>query len=161
MRINFSRLAVRLIWLLAMFAGNAAAGGPELPDQVITAHTVFLVNQTGHPELLYSAVLEMNKWGRFELVDSKEKAELVMVLSSGSQVRAVPDGQQPRTVGLNAFVEESVPKGQTKIALVDPKTGDTLWKDYQKTDGGKVKGGHLLDGLRQAFERYDKSRSKK
>lgn len=158
---DFGRLAVRVIWILSMLAGIAAAGGPELPDQVTTAHTVFLVNETGHSELLYAAVLEMNKWGRFELVESKEKAELVMVLSSGSHVRAVPDGQQPRTVGLNAFVEESVPKGQTKIALVDPKTGDTLWKDYQKTDGGKVKSGHLLDGLRQAFERYDKSRNKK
>jgi len=44
---------------------------------------------------------------------------------------------------------------------VDPKSGATLWSDLHKTEGGKVKSGHLLDGLRQAFEEYEKNRNKK
>ena len=72
-----------------------------------------------------------------------------------------PTEQFPRTTGLNAFTEESVPAGHTKIALVDPKTGATLWSDLHKTEGGKVKSGHLLDGLRQAFDEYEKARNKR
>ena len=75
-----------------------------------------------------------------------------MVLSSGTHVRAVPDCQFPRPTGLNAFAEDAVPPGHTRIALVDPKSGTTLWSDLHKTEGGKVKNGHLLDGLREAFD---------
>jgi hypothetical protein len=138
-----------------------AGAHPTLPQAVTSAHTVFLQNETGFSELEYTALLELNKWGRFEVVATQEKADLVLVLSSGTHVHAIPDGQFPRTTGLNAFTEESVPPGHTKIALVDPKTGATLWSDLHKTEGGKVKNGHLLDGLRQAFEEYDKNRNKK
>jgi hypothetical protein len=148
---------VLIFWLMTL----PAEARPTLPQVVTSAHTVFLENETGFVELEYTALLELNKWGRFEVVASREKADLLLVLSSGTHVHAIPDGQYPRTTGLNAFTEESVPKGHTKIALVDPKTGATLWSDTHKTDGGKVKNGHLLDGLRQAFDAYDKERNKK
>lgn len=150
-------LLVLIFWVMTLPAG----AHPTLPQAVTSAHTVFLDNETGFVELQYTAALELNKWGRFEIVDSREKADLVLVLSSGTHVRAIPDGQFPRTTGLNAFSEESIPQGHTKISLVDPKTGSTLWSDLHKTEGGKVKNGHLLDGLRQAFDEYDKGRSKK
>ena len=150
-------LLVLILWVMTLPAG----AHPTLPQAVTSAHTVFLQNETGFSELEYTALLELNKWGRFEVVATQEKADLVLVLSSGTHVHAIPDGQFPRTTGLNAFTEESVPQGHTKIALVDPKTGATLWSDLHKTEGGKVKNGHLLDGLRQAFEEYDKNRNKK
>ncbi len=133
----------------------------ELPPVVMSAHTVFIENETGFPELQYIAVLEINKWGHFELADSREKADLVMLLSSGTHVHAIPDGQFPRTTGLNAFTEDAVPKDHTRIALVDPKSGARLWSDFHKTEGGKVKNGHLLDELRQAYEEAEKNRSKR
>jgi hypothetical protein len=152
-----SFVLILIFWVMTL----PAAAYPTLPQVVTSAHTVFLQNNTGFSELEYTALLELNKWGRFEVVSSQEKADLVLVLSSGTHVRAIPDGQFPRTTGLNAFTEDSVPQGHTRIALVDPKTGATLWSDMHKTEGGKVKGGHLLDGLRQAFEEYDKARNKK
>jgi hypothetical protein len=142
------------------FALRMAAAPPTLPQAVAEAHSIFIENETVYPELQYEAVLELNKWGHFQLTD-RPRADLVMLLSSGTHVQAVPDGQGPRTVGLNAFVEESVPPGHTRIALIDPKTGTTLWSDLRRTVGGKVKGGHLLDGLREAYDQYQKSRSKK
>jgi hypothetical protein len=152
-----SFLLVLIFWVMTLQAG----AHPTLPQAVTSAHTVFIENETGFAELQYTALLELNKWGRFEVVESREKADLVLVLSSGTHVRAIPDGQFPRTTGLNAFTEESVPKGHTKIALLDPKSGATLWSDTHKTEGGKVKNGHLLDGLRQAFEDYEKGKNKK
>lgn len=150
-------LLVLLFWVMTLPAGAR----PTLPQAVTSAHSLFLQNETGFPELEYTALLELNKWGRFEVVASQDKADLVLVLTGGTRVRAIPDGQFPRATGLNAITEESVPPGHTKIALVDPKTGSTLWSNLHKTEGGKVKSGHLLDGLRQAFEEYEKVRNKK
>jgi hypothetical protein len=88
-------------------------------------------------------------------VDTREKADLIIRLDSGSRVRVVPEGEFPSS---NALSEVSVPKGYTRIALLDPKNDAMLWSDNHKTEGGKVKSGHLLDGLREAFESYEKSR---
>ncbi len=162
MRFNDLRKSAPILFVLIFWVMTLPAGAkPTLPQAVTSAHTVFLQNNTGFVELEYTALLELNKWGRFEVVSVQDKADLVLVLSSGTHVRAIPDGQFPRATGLNAFAEESVPQGHTKIALVDPKTGSTLWSDLHKTEGGKVKNGHLLDGLRQAFDDYDKSKNKK
>ncbi len=150
-------LLVLIFWVMTL----PAAAHPTLPQAVTSAHTVFLQNETGFADLEYTALLELNKWGRFEVVATQDKVDLVLVLTSGTHVHAIPDGQFPRTTGLNAFTEESVPPGHTRIALLDPKTGATLWSDLHKTEGGKVKNGHLLDGLRQAFDEYEKSRNKK
>jgi hypothetical protein len=152
-----AKLVVLVFWVMTLPAG----AHPTLPQAVTSANTVFLQNETGFPELEYTALLELNKWGRFEVVATQDKADLVLVLTCGTHVHAIPDGQFPRTTGLNAFAEESVPPGHTKIALVDAKSGATLWSDLHKTEGGKVKSGHLLDGLRQAFDEYDKGRNKK
>lgn len=147
--------------LFCACALRMAAQPANLPEAVTNARTVILVNQTGFPELQYTAVLELNKWGHFEIVESREKADLVLSLTSGTHVRALPDGQYPRPTGLNAFTEDAVPKGHTRVALLDPKTGATLWSDLRKTEGGKVKNGHLLDGLREAFDSYEKLKGRK
>jgi len=152
---------VFLLGIVLCFMVSGAQGQPAaLPPAVMSAHTVFIENQTGFAELQYTAVLELNKWGHFSLAESRESADLVMVLSSGTHVHAIPDGQFPRTTGLNAFVEDEVPKGHTRIALQDPKSGATLWSDTHKTEGGKVKGGHLLDELRQAYADAEKAKNK-
>jgi hypothetical protein len=146
------------ILLLSLASTTANAGPKNLPEAVVRAHTVFLENETGFVELQYAAVLELSKWGRFDIVESREKADLVMRLDGGSHVREVPEGQFPTRPGVNAFADSEIPKGHTRIALLDPKTNTLLWSDTHKTEGGKVKTGHLLDGLREAFDAYDKSR---
>jgi hypothetical protein len=98
--------------------------------------SVFLENETGFHELQYTTVLELSKWGRFELAVSREKADLIRRLDNGNHVRVVPEGQFPSNKDVHAFTDEPV----------------------HKTDGGKVNNGHLLDGLREAFDSYAKSR---
>ena len=159
-----SKHRILLLLLLSLaFCGIATrvVGKPSvLPDSVLTAHTVFIDNQTTFPELEYAAVLEINKWGRFMLAE-RDKADLVLVLTSGTHVHAIPDGQYPRSTGLNAFTEDSVPPGHTRLTLQDPKSGSSLWSGVHRTEGGKVKSGHLLDELRQAYEEAEKARSKR
>jgi hypothetical protein len=147
-----------LVLFLALLTPPAGAGPKSLPDAIVRAHAVFIENETGFNELHYALVLELSKWGRFDLAESREKADLIIRLDNGNHVHAVPDGQYPGGT-MNAFSETpEVPKGHTRIALLDPKSNALLWSDTHKTEGGKVKNGHLLDGLRDAFDSYEKNR---
>ena len=152
------RRALAVLLLLSLVPVGAWAGPKTLPDAVVHARSVFLENETGFHELEYTTVLELSKWGRFELAESRERADLILRLDNGNRVRALPEGQFPSSKGVNAFSEEPVPPGHTRIALLDPRTGALLWSDVHRTDGGKVKSGHLLDGLREAFDGYDKGK---
>jgi len=158
-RISRARLvSLYLVLFLALLARPIGAGRKPLPDAVVHAHTVWVENETGFGELQYALVLELTKWGRFEITDGREKADLIIRLDNGNHLRTVPDGQLPNGP-MNAFSESTeLPQGHTRIALLDPKTDSLLWSDTHKTDGGKVKSGHLLDGLRDAFASYEKSR---
>jgi hypothetical protein len=141
-----------------LIALQVAAVPQVLPDAVAHAHTVFLVNETGFNELGYSTVFELNKWGRLDLADSPENADLIMRLDNGNHVRLIPEGQVPSSGGANTADDSEIPKGQTRVSLLDPKTNAVLWSGTHKTEGGKVKNGGLLDGLREAFKSYEKSR---
>jgi hypothetical protein len=143
--------------VLCLSPAQAGAVPKNLPDAVTRAHIIFLENETDFTELHYTAVLELTKWGRFDLVDSREEADLVMWLDGGNHVRSLPPGQFPSTTGVNALTDSEIPAGHTRIALLDPKTNAILWSDTHKTEGGKVKNGHLLDRLREAFDSYEKS----
>ena len=57
-----------------------------------------------------------------------------------------------------APVEDPVPPGYTRVALLEPKSGRMLWSGKHKTEGSKVKNGHLLDELREAFRDYEKGK---
>lgn len=151
-----ARLLLALLFCLLTVQSGAVP--KPLPEAVVHAHTVFLENETGFNELQYSTIFELNKWGRFDLAESREKADLIMRLDNASHVRVVPEGQFPSSGGANAADDAEIPKGHTRISLLDPKTNAVLWSDSHKTEGGKVRNGHLLDGLREAFDSYEKSR---
>jgi hypothetical protein len=149
-----------LLFLFCIVPLQAGAQGAALPQAVINARTVYIENETSMPGLEYTAILELNKWGRFGLAESREKADLILLFDSGNRVRALPEGQFPSAQGVKGAGDGPVPKGDTRISLLDPKTSTKLWSDLQKTDNSKVRNGHLLDGLRKAFDNYEKSRSK-
>ena len=67
-----------------------------LPEAVVTAHTIYLENETGFPELQYAAILDLNKWGHFDYAENRAKADLVLRLDGGHlRVHAVPEGRYP------------------------------------------------------------------
>ena len=125
--------------MLSFFAAQARAPHATLPQAVVDARTIYLESGTNPTGLEYTAILELDKWGHFVLVEKKDRADLVMRLANRSE-------------------DSSVPKGCTLISLLDPKTGIKLWSDLEKTENSKVRNGHLLDGLRKAFDDYEKGR---
>ena len=89
--------------------------------------------------------------------ESREKADLILRLDSGTRVRLVREGEAI-PVASSAPEESPVPPGYTRIALLQPNTGQMLWSGKHKTQGSKVKYGHLLDELREAFRDYEKAK---
>jgi len=156
-RYSYARLGNLFLVFVGVLAWPACGAQKPLTDAIVHAHSVFIENETGFNELGYELTLELSKWGRFELAESREKADLILRLDNGNHVRAVPEGQFPGSASNAISAGEEIPKGHTRISLLDPKTAALLWSDTHKTEGGKVKSGHLLDGLREAFDNYTKS----
>jgi hypothetical protein len=129
----------------------------SLPSKVLSAGTVFVDNQTISAELLNTAYTELSKWGRLQVVDAAQKADIVLRLSNGNYVKFVPGGENAPAAdakaGQQSFVgaDEVVPPGSTRISVIDPKTGNSIWSGIRKTDNPKA-ATHMLDGLREAFE---------
>ena len=155
---SFPGLAISLpIFVLCWASWSAWAQPTVLPQAVVNAHTVFVQNETGFVELEYETILELSKWGHFEMAESRQKADLILRLDGSSRVRQVPEGEYVPAAS-TAPVENPVPPGYTRISLVQPKTGQTLWSGQHKTEGGKIKNGHLLDELREAFREHEKGK---
>jgi hypothetical protein len=135
---------------------------PPLPTMVMNARTIYVDNHTTSAELQNTAYTELSKWGRFQVVDTPQKADIVLQLSNWNYVKFVPgEGGRPLPdpkAGKQDWMgaDESVPPGSTRISLIDPKTGNSLWSDVRKTDSPKA-ATHLLDGLREAFDQKEKS----
>jgi hypothetical protein len=133
----------------------------SLPSKVLSANTVFVDNQTTSAELLNTAYTELSKWGRLQVVDTAEKADIVLRLSTGNYVKFVPGGQSAPAadtkVAKQSFVgaDEAVPPGSTRVSVIDPKSGNSIWSDIRKTDNPKA-ATHMLDGLREAFDQKQK-----
>jgi hypothetical protein len=133
----------------------------SLPASVVSARTVYVDNQTTSAELLNTAYTELSKWGRLQTVDTPQKADIVLRLTNGNYVKFVPGGENPPDskpkAGNQDFAgaDESVLPGSTRISVIDPKTGNSLWSDIRKTDSAKA-APHMLDGLREAFDQKQK-----
>jgi hypothetical protein len=133
----------------------------SLPTSVLSARTVYVDNQTTSAELQNTAYTEISKWGRLQIVEDPQKADIILRLSSGSSVRFVPGGENPPAYDPKAArqnwtgADEAMPLGSTRISVVDPKSGNSLWSDVRKTNNPKV-ASHMLDGLRDAFDQKEK-----
>jgi hypothetical protein len=134
---------------------------PPLPAIVFTGKTIFIENETGDATRQHAVYLELVRWGRFDVVASRDKADMVITISGPNTVRAVvtsdsSGGYPPPSAAPEG---ESVPAGFTRISIVDPKTNKAIWFSQRKTDLSKSRTG-LLDGLRDAMEQQESRKRK-
>lgn len=156
-----SALLVLAIFLLSPPLAHTNEKRPSLPTSVLSARTIYVDNQTTSAELQNTAYTELSKWGRFQIVDTPQKAEIVLRLSNGNYVKFVRGGESvpahdPKVEKQNWMgADEAVPPGSARISVIDPKSGNSLWSDIRRTDSPKA-ATHMLDGLRNAFDRKQK-----
>jgi hypothetical protein len=153
------------VMLLGLEIAHANDKRSPLPSKVLSARTIYVDNQTNDAELQNDALVGLTKWGRFEIVDSAQKADVVLRLFGSSMVKFVPGGQasatyDPKPVSEKfAAGEELAPPGCTRITLIEPKSGTALWSDIRKTSNAQEKS-KLIEGLHDAIDQQEKSHGK-
>jgi len=111
-----------------------------LPDKVVAARTVFLINETDENKFGDRFYQELKKWNRWQIVTDRAKADLVLVISQRDSLGAMITTGTATATGQTA--QGTVISGQLKssswhLYVVDATTGETLWRT--KTTGqGKL-----------------------
>jgi len=151
---------LKLTIFIVVLASSASAFAnerkhPPLPSKVMTAKTVYLDNRTGYAKFSDRAYDELQKWGRFRVVDSAKDADLVFLLSaslydggyvtSGTshQHGTISDYGSLDISGTSESTSYPVRVGVTHLYVIDPKTGESLWSDTKRW-------GNLFTGFRSA-----------
>ncbi|HEY2547136.1 MAG TPA: hypothetical protein VGI46_13805 [Candidatus Acidoferrum sp.] len=151
--------------LLGFGLAHATDKPGAVPAKVISAKTIYVDNQTNDAEIQHDAYMSIGKWGRYEIVDAPQKADLVLRFTGSSVVKFVPGGDpaatyDPKPVSeTSAQGEELAPPGCTRLTLIDAKTGTTLWSDLRKTSNSQEKS-KVMDGLHDAVDQQEKSHHK-
>jgi len=109
-----AQLLASLVLFLAVPA--LAQKYAPLPKQITEAKTVYLVNQTIEPKVADKAYKELRSWGRLEVVDDMEKADLVFRFRhpSSDAFAIIPLG--------GGVVGGSIGSGAVTLDIFDPKT---------------------------------------
>jgi hypothetical protein len=149
--------------LVAPVMSHANKKVVPLAPAILAAKTIYIDNQSTDPQLQDIASLELNKWGHFQLAESRAKADIVLRLTASNTVKfvsgdSVPVSYNSKAVATPLLSEENdVRPGYTRLTLIEPKTGNALWTDQRKIKDAKSTG-RLLDSLRDAFDHQDKAR---
>ncbi len=170
-----SAYRVRISQCLLAVATLAVAAVPipakklPLSPKILAAKTAFIDNQSGYAKIGDRAYDELRKWGRFQIVQDRKKADLVILLSAGEYIGGyvTSGGTQTGTVDESGNVQLSnsptyttpVRKGHTFLTVIDPATGESLWSD-SKAWGNLYTGFHsatkgLVKELRKRIEEQE------
>jgi hypothetical protein len=107
--------------------------------KISSAKTVYFDNRTGADAVGAAAVAQLKKWGRFEVVYNKHKADLILLLSAdpyhGGYI--IFASGQTGSVDANGDIQEDVVPNYNRLApvrdayltAIDPATGKSLWTD--------------------------------
>jgi hypothetical protein len=151
--------------LLGVGLSQARDKRAAVPSKVLSAKTIYVDNQTNDAEIQHDAYLGISKWGRYEIVDTPSKADLVLRLTGSSAVKFVPGDQASDKYGAkpvsenSGMGEELAPPGCTRLTLIEPKSGHALWAETRKTNNAQEKS-KLLEGLHEAVDQQEKSHGK-
>ena len=110
----------------------AAQEYPPLPEKFVTAKTVYLINDSGDLKAYDKFYKELKNWNRFTVVTSRDRAELVMVLTSSSQyVLSVTSGTAVSSGGITtgSGTAVAVPSTFLHLKVFDSATAEVLWTD--------------------------------
>lgn len=155
-----------LATLVLVVSSNTPAKSKHapLPDLVLQAKTVYIVNLAGNAAFRDKAYDEITKWARYKVVSKREDADLIFVISAreytttmvtNSNTTGTVDGSG--NVNLQGQSQTStVEHGITFLTVADPKSGDELWSD-SKAWGSLLTGFHsatrgLIENLRKRID---------
>jgi hypothetical protein len=154
-------LAITMSSILLLLSPNhclATKTRAPLPAKVLSAKSIYIENHASARDT-DTVHEELKKWGRWEIVQDRAKADLVLVLSaqegqSSSGTTAVYDPTPaPGMGGAGTWkygTTHSASGGSTHLELVEAKTGQTLYADTWGTIRRTIK------ELRKRIEEQEK-----
>jgi hypothetical protein len=123
-----------LFFFFLMFLAVTAFAGDKapVPQKLITAKKAFVVNDGTPSKVFDKFYAEIKKWSRFTLVESKDQADVVIMLtakndSNSPSVVPVITGGSDRSAGGGVIVGSNQPTYHMRIT--DAKDSTPLWAD--------------------------------
>jgi hypothetical protein len=101
------RLSIGLWLLLGLFALPPVSADEKyapLPEKIVAAKTVYLQNDSGEPKFSDNVFRQLDKWGRWRVVQNRSEADIIVVLDHKDRFK-------------NNFY----------LWIRDPDSGETLW----------------------------------
>jgi hypothetical protein len=154
---NFAYLL--LAGLAASSAVSICASAQNQPVQspkIQSAKTIYLDDRTGADAAANAALAQLKKWGHFQIVQDRQQAELIFLLSTSAYRGGYivpPSGSADSGVHvrLDPVVDSGwhAPVRACILTVIDPRTGESLWSDSHVWGG-------LLTGKNSACERVVK-----
>jgi hypothetical protein len=119
-----------------------------LAAKLFVAKSVYFDNETGFAAVGADAIRELKRWGRFRVVQNRDRADLVFVLSSEEYSEEVGDLGPANNADFEPdwFLHFHYRPANAYLTVIDTITGETLWA------GSHVWGG-LLTGFNSAGRR--------
>lgn len=130
---------VSILTVLLFAAGAGAQDHAPLPKAIYEAKTVYLVNDTGWPKIADKAYKELRSWGRFQVVNDKAEADLILRFTGAQQ-----------TLGGLARANKLT------MEVLDAKTEASLWKITE--DGALLVSNNAKDCIKQLRKRMPKEK---
>jgi hypothetical protein len=163
MRISSASLAIAALSILTAVPPALAQKQVAQSPRILSSKTVYFENKTGSDAVGQNAVAQLKKWGKFQLVTDREKADLIFLLSadpyrggklimSGGQTGSIDDSGQISEDPVPNYSKQS-PTRYAYLTVIDPKTGANLWSDKHPWGG-------LLTGFNSAGARLVKELEK-
>jgi len=139
-KVRFSSFVFLILLSLESFAsGRKKAEVPHapLPESVLNAKNILIQNDSGYAVIADTTYSQLQAWGKYKIVTSKEKAELVLVLTvtSEQQGGTTPTYASAYNYKTGAWtsasgLEPTVDTWHfTQMSLIDPATGTVAWQD--------------------------------
>jgi hypothetical protein len=163
---RFGRLAAILLALasLASAKKQQAQQHAPLPAMVLESKTIYIQNDSGWAEMADKAYTQLKAWGKYQIVDAKEKADLVLVLTvistetEGSGASWVSVYNSKTGAWTNGSVSSPTRDtvNFTEIKLMGRVSGDTEWADRMMWSRKHSATEALIQSLRQRVEEQEK-----
>jgi hypothetical protein len=97
-------LALSLFFLCLALPAAAKSNHAPLPDVVLHAKTVYILNETGMQKIADVAYEDLEKWGRFSIASDRKSAALIVHFVSRDTLR---DGTTRPTVSMFVTTPDS------------------------------------------------------
>jgi hypothetical protein len=122
MRIAITLVLVSILTIpLCLAAWSAPQATPDndkyapLPDQILKAKTVFLINETGKAKFGDAVYKQIKTWNRWHVITDKAQADIVLVVTDKGGMQSMNPSYY--------------------LNVVDPKTGNQLWTSRTTMQG--------------------------